>query len=275
MPTLTAVTWNLQGRHGLDVAFVADHLSGAAADAGAAADVVALQEVQRSQARAVAGRLGWHWVWGFKHWPMVNRAEGAAILSPHRLVDDEIWVVRPALSFRWQRRIAVTARCLIGDTTVEVSSVHLSPQGPVDLRREELDLVGRRLAARPTGPAEASAPGPVASAVEAELRPMAGRPTLVMGDLNVADLDHLTAVMATHGWFDCWSAAGLDRCTGDGLTHWAAGPRAGRSPDLRLDYVLASNDLSVVAARVPVANLDRFAAASDHLPLTIELTTTA
>ena len=69
---LTVVTWNLQGRAGLDAAAVAGVLT------RFGADVVALQEVQRGQARAVSDRLGadWHGVWGFKHWPVVTRPEG-------------------------------------------------------------------------------------------------------------------------------------------------------------------------------------------------------
>src|SRR3546814_9803815 len=53
--------------------------------AAATPDVVALQEVQRGQARAPARQLGWSVAWRFKHWSVVVPPEGLGLLSPRSL----------------------------------------------------------------------------------------------------------------------------------------------------------------------------------------------
>lgn len=237
---LTVVTWNVQGHAGVDAAAVAAVLR------RARPDVVALQEVQRAQARAVAAALGspWRLAWGFKHWPLVALPEGVAVLTRHRLVGSQVQVLRPAVPVRSRRRVAVVADVVVdpvdadaGPVRLRVASVHLSPEaGDDDIRRRELSRVA------------------------------AAGPAVVLGDLNVPDLGPLRPIVDAHGWVDCW-----DPAAGHGSTHWSAGPRGNRPPDHRLDYVLAAPHLRVERAEVPTGDLDHLAAISDHLPVTVHL----
>ena len=236
---LTVVTWNVQGRSGVDAPAMAAVLR------RARPDVVALQEVQRTQARAIAAALGprWQLGWGFKHWPVVSRPEGVAVLSPHRLLHSRVRVLRPAVPVVSRRRIALVADVLIEQADrpeplrLRVASVHLSPEAGADASRQ------RELA-----------------------RVAATGPMLVLGDLNVPDLGPLRPIVEANGWVDCWDPAG-----GDGPTHWVAGARSGRPPDHRLDYVLAAPHLTVERAELPTGDLDPLAALSDHLPVTVRL----
>ncbi|MEZ5408486.1 MAG: endonuclease/exonuclease/phosphatase family protein [Acidimicrobiales bacterium] len=235
---LTVITWNVQGHAGVEAAAVAAVLR------RARADVVALQEVQRGQARAVAAALGspWRLAWGFKHWPVVARPEGVAVLTRHRLLGAKVHVLRRAVPLTSHRRIALVADVALGPVGAEparlrVASVHLSPEAGADaVRLRELGRVA------------------------------AAGPTVVLGDLNVADLGPLRPIVDAQGWVDCW-----DPAQGLGSTHWAAGPRAGRPPDHRLDYVLAAPHLRVERAEVPTGDLDHLATLSDHLPVTVHL----
>lgn len=231
---LTMITWNMQGHAGVDAPAVAAVLR------RVRPDVVALQEVQRGQARAVASALGssWRLAWGFKHWPVVTRPEGLAVLTRHRLVGSQVHVLRPAVPVTSHRRVALVADVIAGTVRLRVASVHLSPESGADaVRLRELSRVAA------TGPA------------------------VVLGDLNVPDLSPLRPIVDAHGWVDCWDAA-----DGPGSTHWAAGsPRAGRTPDHRLDYVLAAPHLRVERAEIPTDDLDHLAALSDHLPVIVHL----
>jgi endonuclease/exonuclease/phosphatase family metal-dependent hydrolase len=243
--SLTVVSWNVHGRSGLAVNQVAHELE------QVAADLVCLQEIQRHQARALARRLGWRWVWAFKHWPVAARAEGAAVLSAHPLGPSSVVVLQPALPLRWQRRIALLVEADLGGMTLQVASVHLSPQGPAQRQRQELDRLGHRLGHQLTSrprPGDRGT-GPAA--------------TLVLGDLNQDSFDELRPVIDRHGLADCWTAAGPDRQTGDGLTHWTTGQR--------LDYALVSPGLEVARAQVPSDRVDELGPLSDHLPLIVEL----
>jgi endonuclease/exonuclease/phosphatase family metal-dependent hydrolase len=119
---LRLVTWNLHGSARPDPAPIGELL--VAWDA----DVVALQEVQRRQARTLAGALGSVTVeWSFKHWPLPIPAEGLAVLSPHRLLSARAitlskWV--PPWSYR--RRIAQLCALEVGGRTLRLANCHLA-----------------------------------------------------------------------------------------------------------------------------------------------------
>ncbi|MFV0523506.1 MAG: endonuclease/exonuclease/phosphatase family protein [Acidimicrobiales bacterium] len=225
---LTVVTWNVQGRAGLDVGAAADVLT------GMGADLVGLQEVQRHQAVALTRRLGprWRVVWAFKHWPVIAWPETVAILSRYPLSGRRVLVLRPALPVRSRRRVAVVADVAVADAPVRFASTHLSPAATDgEWRRRELARVG------------------------------ATRADVVVGDLNVRDLDELGSVVGRAGWSDCW-----DPGQGTGCTHWGPGSRFGREPDHRLDYVLANRRFRPVECEVPTPD-GRLASLSDHLPV--------
>src|SRR4029079_4352227 len=56
---------------------------------GYSPDVIALQEIRRKQAKVLARRLKWRFVWTRKHYPYSPlvwwRAEGLAIATPHQI----------------------------------------------------------------------------------------------------------------------------------------------------------------------------------------------
>lgn len=232
------VTWNLQGRERPDLDEVADVL------AGWQPDVVALQEVQRGQARALARRLGWEVAWRFKHWPVVVPPEGLALLSPTPLGE----VRRAHLAARWQpwswrRRIAVAATVDGPDGPVVLVNTHLGAGVGDDERvrqaRRTIDLLD-------------------------------GRPGCVVGDLNTAPGSPVLRCYADAGLRDGWDEARPgEACP----TNWRPGPRD-VPPTQRLDYVLVADGLAVGRAEVPGAGdpgFARFGALSDHLPLLVEL----
>lgn len=273
MATTTIVTWNVQGSHRLDGAGVAGVIR------GATPDVVVLQEVQRRQARDLAAALGMHCRWAFKHWPLVTRPEGAAVLSPHPVGGVERLVLRRAGWWSWRRRIALVATVTTPGGPITVVDTHLSPgseAGPAGRRRREATvLIG-------------ATPGAV-----------------IAGDLNEEPGGAALAALVAAGWVDAWAAAhpagaaagataGVEAGeasevsevseVGDapetpgaggtgGATNWTPGPRLGRPPTQRLDYVLAPAGWRVEVCRVLAApdELDWFAARSDHLPLLARL----
>jgi endonuclease/exonuclease/phosphatase family metal-dependent hydrolase len=98
------MTWNLQGSQGVDIDAVASVVR------RAAPDVVALQEVQRRQARRLATAL--------------------SIRSPRRA-----WI------WAWQRRVAVDVTVATDGGPLRVIDVHLSPHDHGPQRRRESGII--------------------------------------------------------------------------------------------------------------------------------------
>ncbi|MFP5320349.1 MAG: endonuclease/exonuclease/phosphatase family protein [Acidimicrobiia bacterium] len=236
MPT-RVLTWNLQGRERPDLDAVADVVR------AAHADVVALQEVQRRQARRLAAGLGWWVDWRFKHWSIVVPPEGLALLAPAPLAEVE----RAHLAHRWRfwshrRRIAVAGTLGTAEGRLRVVGTHLGAGVGDDERVRQARLtVG---AVDGTG--------------------------AVVGDLNTHPGSTVLGAYAEAGLRDAWDDA---RPGEPGPTNWRPGPRDA-APTQRLDYVLVTDDLEVVAAELPAAGepgFGRFGELSDHLPLLAEL----
>lgn len=234
------LTWNLQGRERPDLDEVC------AVIAAAMPDVIALQEVQRHQARAIAERLGWSVAWRFKHWPLVVRPEGLALLAPGPLRDVRTIHLAHRLRFwSWRRRIAVRATTEGPDGPVAVVGTHLGA-GVGDAERARQ--------------ARLTAAGLVAGSTT--------MPGCVVGDLNTRPGSTVLAAYAAAGLRDAWDDA---RPGERGPTNWAPGPRDA-APTQRLDYVLVTPDLEVLSASLPAADepgFGRYGALADHLPLTV------
>lgn len=233
---LRLLTWNLKGSTGVDVARVSTHIR------AAGADVVALQEVQRHQARALARVLDARSLrWAFKHQPFDTWAEGAALIGVTR----HLTARARALSYRWQpwtwrRRIAVIGAVEGGPTVV---NLHLS-----------------------TGVAGARRAAEVATALAAA----AGRPLVVAGDLNEHPGGPVAAALAAAGLRDAWPD-GDDPGYTD-FRHWT--PGTDRPPTQRIDYVYVSEGVDVATVSVPrfgEPGFAVFAELSDHLPVTADL----
>ena len=228
------VTWNLQGRERPDLGAVT------AALIDFDPDVVLLQEVQRSQTRSLARRLGWFHEWRFKHWPVVVAPEGLALLSPRPLLGVERRILAMPWSFwSWRRRIAVAAT--LAETGLRVVDTHLGAGvGDAERTRQALLTVA-----------------------------MVGEgPGLVAGDLNTSPGSPVLRAYGDAGLEDAWALVG----DGDGSTNWKPGPRT-EPPTQRLDYVLAGGGVRIVDSWVPSGDeaVERFGPLSDHVPLVVTL----
>lgn len=245
---LCVATWNLQGAQGVELDQVVGHLRELAAPTGP--DVVALQEVQRAQARQLARALGIRaHRWAFKHWPIVRRPEGLAVLSRHEIVRTRAVTLQRAVPWSWRRRVALLAEVATPAGPVAVADVHFSPHDLGSLRRLEV--------ARLVGALTAFGSGPGA---------------LVVGDFNDVPGAPAHAGLLAFGWRDAWVEAHGQGSHGS--TNWTAGPRQGRSPTQRLDYVLVPTGWSVEWVAVGEAGTgdwDHWAALSDHLPVVAHL----
>ena len=95
-PRWRVLTWNLHGSAQPDRASVV------AALRGLDPDIVALQEIRRSQARAIGRMLGWHRRWARKHYPYSPfvwwRAKGHAVMSRWPLTHVERTSLTPGVS---------------------------------------------------------------------------------------------------------------------------------------------------------------------------------
>jgi endonuclease/exonuclease/phosphatase family metal-dependent hydrolase len=234
--SITVLTWNVQGSDDLDIAAVA------AIVRPAAPDVIALQEVQRRQARRLAEVLAvaeQRWAW--KHWPLIHRAEGLAVLTVHRTTAVESFPIRHRPFWDHRRRIGIDVTVDTGHTVGRVINVHLSAHGDESVRAAEAHLIVSR--------AETAVPAPI-----------------IVGDLNDCPRAGAHAALMGAGWIDAWQHVHGDA---DGSTNWTPGERRGRAPTQRLDYVLAPSGSVIERALVfaefeGIGDMGRL---SDHLPL--------
>ena len=237
------LTWNLQGREGLDLGRVAAYVT------ACSPDVVALQEVQHRQARRLASVLEWHQVWAWKHAPLVAPAEGAALLTPHPLGDVSRTVLQRALFTSWRRRIALGATVEIDGRSVTVVDAHLSPHELGTRRLDEVERLVRFATQRYGHP---------------------GREVVIAGDFNEEPPSGVFERLASAGWVDAWESTPARRRLGAGPTNWTAGPRSGRPATQRLDAVFVPQRSECRAAMVPTERSEELSALSDHLPLLVE-----
>lgn len=215
------------------------------------ADLVALQEVRVGQAHRLANRLGWNVVWARKHWPLGPlvwwRAEGLAVISPHRLKQRRTWVLTPGVrTSTFRRRIAQHVEVDTNPRTgallrIDVVNVHLASGTDADARAEQ----ARRLAVH----------------LGADTDPLL--PLVVLGDLNAHDEPASLAPLVEFGLRDCWVEA-HERSGEPGLTAPAS------SPSERIDFVLIGRSWVCRRVHVPTADTG-WPAMSDHLPVIADL----
>lgn len=154
--TWSVTTWNTHGSARPDPHALADAIR------SLATDVVAVQEIQRHQARQTARLLGWHHVWARKHYPYSPvvwwRAEGLAILSRHPLTDRRAWEISRGWStWTYRHRIMLAATATRPDgTALRVYDVHFSSDDRPDETIEQADRAAVYVAAdRSTAPQSA------------------------------------------------------------------------------------------------------------------------
>ncbi|WP_159461804.1 endonuclease/exonuclease/phosphatase family protein [Kytococcus aerolatus] len=236
---LTVVSFNIH--HGADRFDVLD-LERIARDIDSFdADVIALQEVdnhwgERSefvdQSAWLANRLGLHYCYAanLDEDPAGGRTErrqyGTAILSRYKLSDCENHML-PNHQGGEQRGVA-EATVKVRGVPVTVMNTHLT-HVDAEYRTKQFAVVNDLVAAQ-------------------------SNPTVVLGDLNAApgstEHEEYTRILT-----DVWPLVG----EGDGLTY------APGNPLRRIDYVLASKEITPLRATVPLVY------SSDHYPVVAEL----
>ena len=226
----TVLTWNIHGTKSTDVQRVAEVIE------VAAPDVVALQEVRRPQADELAERLAMTAFWTEKHHPwrplFPSWAEGAAVLTPHRLREsDSVRVSDVGRKRSYRRRIAQWTVVERADgAAYRVFNLHLSPHDLHEQRRREATYVSE--IARTVGDAP---------------------PQIVAGDFNDQDDPGIIGLLP-------------------GIEAIAPPPtNPANAPDRSIDHVLVPSESRSVSASVPAGGVD-WARLSDHLPLTLRFT---
>lgn len=223
------MTWNVRGAAGPDLARLAEVI------VEQRPDVLALQEIRRSQARSLAAELRWNHEWTRKHYPYTPLvwwlAEGLAIMSPHSLTGAAHRTLSPGVStWTYRHRVVQAATVRRGDESLRLYDVHLAAHGQAD---DRIAQAGR-----------------VVTMIGDEEPPVA----VVAGDLNAPG--EVEVIRPFH-------AAGLSD-PGGGPTHPAIAPRR------RLDYILVPDAAQVVDRYEPPGG-EEWWALSDHIPVLIEL----
>lgn len=220
-------TWNVHGSARPPI----DRLAAAIADQ--APDVVAVQEVRASQARALATALRMESGWTRKHYPysriLYRKAEGMAILTPHGLGSTgsaKLSLGVPSSSFR--RRVVQWADVARDDgARLRVYNAHLASGEDVYERRAQAARLARVIADHGDD-----------------------LPFVIAGDLNDdTDVEVIAAL--------------------PGVEHLA--PSASNPSDVpsqTLDHVLLPGGAIEVGTSIPAGGED-WADLSDHLPLTV------
>jgi endonuclease/exonuclease/phosphatase family metal-dependent hydrolase len=237
---ITVVTWNLHGSARPDLDVIGERL------VAFGADVVALQEVQRRQARTLTRALDCRTGhWSFKHWPFPTPAEGHAVLSRHALEHEQtIRLSKCVPPWSYRRRIAQLASLDLGAHTLRIANCHLAS-----------DDADARLAQ--------------AQRLRARLQPGA----CVLGDLNARPGSRVLRLLFDAGLRDAWAELHPNAGSGDGTSSWRPSDPDDR-PTNRIDYILVPEGYRVVAATVPSAvdsDLSAYRRLSDHLPVRADL----
>ncbi len=224
------LTWNIQGTKPTDIDRVA-----AVIDAEHA-DVVLLQEARRPQAERLAATLGMGHVWNEKHHPLrpllPGRAEGAAILSPHRIEHAGHRRVSDAASLRSYRRRIVQWAVVERDdhSAYRAFNVHLSPHDMSSERTVEAQRIAELATSLGASP-----------------------PTIVGGDLNDTATPEIVAILPGIEVLDPPPTNPSER------------------PTKAIDHVLVPAEARAVSVSAPAGG-PQWAALSDHVPLTVRFT---
>jgi len=237
---VTVVTWNVHGIARPDLGAIAERLF------TFDADVVALQEVQRRQARTLAQALDCDTAhWSFKHWPLPKPAEGHAVLSRHRLGDEQtIRLSKCVPPWSYRRRIAQLCALDLGAHSLRLANCHLA-NDDADARLAQAERLRARLQ----------------------------RGAFLTGDLNANPGRAVLRLLLEAGLRDAWAEAHPNAQGAEGATNWRPSDPDDR-PTNRIDYILVPQGYRVVASTVPSAtdsDLSAYRRLSDHLPVRAEL----
>ena len=227
------MTWNLQGSQRPDITKVADKIQ------QFQPDIIAIQEIQKHQARALAQRLEWSYVWAFKHngyGPLLpRRAEGMAIMSRSPPTNTGKTTLTSEYGrFTYRRRIAMW--------------------GTVNLNAQAITLVNTHLASDDIGDEGSNQARTLRTLIDGWQQ----QHVLIAGDFNDHHRPDIVNILNAEHNQDAWNYA--QSRSRNGLTNPT------KTPYQRLDHILVPRTSAIKHVEVPDANND-WATLSDHLPV--------
>ena len=228
------MTWNLQGSQRPDITKVADKIQ------QFQPDIIAIQEIQKHQARALARRLGWSHVWAFKHngyGPLLpRRAEGMAIMSRLPLSNTGATTLTFEYGrFTYRRRIAMWA--------------------DINLNAQAITLVNTHLASDDIGDEGSNQARTLRTLIDGRQQQ---QHVLIAGDFNDHQRPDIVNILNAEHNQDAWTNS--TSRSRNGLTNPT------KSPYQRLDHILVPRTFTIEHVEVPDTNVD-WATLSDHLPV--------
>src|SRR3954470_8815487 len=225
MTTWRVLTWNILGSHRPNLDVLAEVI------VGYSPDVIALQEIRRRQAKVLARRLEWRFVWTRKHYPLSPlvwwRAEGLAIATPHKIGEAVSVSISPEVStWTFHHRVAMALTVTLDGDALRLANTHLASHD-ADQRIAQAARVASIVGDR--------------------------RPAVVAGDFKSADE---VEVLREFRFVDLVDPGGDD-----------SSPSI--APRQRIDYVLVPESATVTSRLTPVGG-EPWHQLSDHLPVLVE-----
>ena len=236
--TLKIMSWNLQGSHRPNIDNVAGKIK------QFQPDVIAIQEIQKHQARSLSRRLDWSYVWAFKHngyGPLLpRRAEGMAIMSRSPLTNAGKTTLSSGYGrFTYRRRIAMW--------------------GTVDIDGRKFTLFNTHLASDDIGNEGTNQAQRLRETIDTHGQ----HPTVIAGDFNDHQRPDIVKILNGDQNHDAWTYA--QSRSRNGLTNPT------KNPYQRLDHILVPRTHTI--ARVQVPDTDQsWIELSDHLPVIATIT---
>jgi len=232
------MTWNLQGSQRPDITKVADKIQ------QFQPDIIAIQEIQKHQARTLSQRLGWSYVWAFKHngyGPLLpRRAEGMAIMSRLPLFNTGRTTLSSGYGrFTYRRRIAMWA--------------------DINLNKHTITLVNTHLASDDVGNEGSNQARTLRTLIDGwQQRHQQQRHVLIAGDFNDHQRPDIVSILNAENNHDAWTNS--TSRSRNGLTNPT------KTPYQRLDHILAPRTHTIARVEVPYTD-QSWIELSDHLPV--------
>jgi endonuclease/exonuclease/phosphatase family metal-dependent hydrolase len=202
-------------------------------------DVIAIQEIQKHQARSLSRRLGWSHVWAYKHngyGPLLpRRAEGMAIMSRSPLTNTGKTTLSSGYGrFTYRRRIAMWAAIHIHGQQITLFNTHLAS--------DDIGDEGTTQAHR------------LRQIVDAHLQ----HPTVIAGDFNDHQRPDIVEILNGDQNHDAWTYT--QSRSRNGLTNPT------KNPYQRLDHILVPRTHAITRVEVPDSD-QSWIELSDHIPV--------
>ena len=234
---LTIMSWNLQGSQRPNIDKVAGKIQ------QFQPDVIAIQEIQKHQARSLSRRLGWSYVWAFKHngyGPLLpRRAEGMAIMSRSLLTNTGKTTLSSGYGrFTYRRRIAMWATA--------------------DIHGQQFTLFNTHLASDDNGDEGTTQAQRLRMIIDAHGQ----QPAVIAGDFNDHQRPDIVKILSDKQNHDAWTYA--QSRSRNGLTNPT------KNPYQRLDHILVPRTHAIAHVEVPDAD-QSWIELSDHLPVIVTI----